>query len=125
MSKRKTPAQALEEFLSYYDECVLEYKYACDKVAEEEKRLQDFLHEMEFAKDRNERNRIATSLQQSRRTRRINKDMAKMNEKLVKFFEDQKNRDTLNRLRQLLGQQRKEEEYLLGERTYKPRAGMR
>ena len=55
----------------------------------------------------------------------INKDMAKMNEKLVKFFEDQKNRDTLNRLRQLLGQQRKEEEYLLGERTYKPRAGMR
>ena len=99
--------------------------YACDKVVEEDKRLQDFLHEMEFAKDRNERNRIATSLQQSRRTRRINKDMAKMNEKLVKFFEDQKNRDTLNRLRQLLGQQRKEEEYLLGERTYKPRAGMR
>ena len=125
MSKRKTPAQALEEFLSYYDESILEYRYACDKVVEEDKRLQDFLHEMEFAKDRNERNRIATSLQQSRRTRRINKDMAKMNEKLVKFFEDQKNRDTLNRLRQLLGQQRKEEEYLLGERTYKPRAGMR
>ena len=113
MSKRKTPAQALEEFLSYYDESILEYRYACDKVVEEDKRLQDFLHEM------------ATSLQQSRRTRRINKDMAKMNEKLVKFFEDQKNRDTLNRLRQLLGQQRKEEEYLLGERTYKPRAGMR
>ena len=125
MSKRKTPAQALEEFLSYYDESILEYRYACDKVVEEDKRLQDFLHEMEFAKDRNERNRIATSLQQSRRTRRINKDMAKMNEKLVKFFEDQKNRDTINRLRQLLGQQRKEEEYLLGERTYKPRAGMR
>ena len=66
MSKRKTPAQALEEFLSYYDESILEYRYACDKVVEEDKRLQDFLHEMEFAKDRNERNRIATSLQQSR-----------------------------------------------------------
>ena len=103
MSKRKTPAQALEEFLSYYDECTLEYRYACDKVVEEDKRLQDFLHEMEFAKDRNERNRIAASLQQSRRTRRINKDMAKMDEKLVKFFEDQKNRDTLNRLRQFWG----------------------
>ena len=49
MSKRKTPAQALEEFLSYYDESTLEYKYACDKVTEEEKRPQDFLHEMEFA----------------------------------------------------------------------------
>lgn len=52
MSKRKTPAQALEEFLSYYDESILEYRYACDKVVEEDKRLQDFLHEMEFAKDR-------------------------------------------------------------------------
>ena len=50
MSKRKTPAQALEEFLSYYDECTLEYRYACDKVVEEDKRLQDFLHEMEFAR---------------------------------------------------------------------------
>ena len=76
---------------------------------------------MEFAKDRSERNKVATRLQQSRKSRRNNKDLVKMNEKLVKFFEDQKNRDTLNRLRQLLGQQRKEEEYLLGERTYKPR----
>ena len=41
----------------------------------------------------------------------------------VKFFEEQKNRDTLNRMRQLLGQQRKEEEYLDGERVYKPRVG--
>ena len=49
MSKRKTPAQALEEFLSYYDESILEYRYACDKVVEGDKRLQDFLHEMEFA----------------------------------------------------------------------------
>lgn len=65
MSKRKTPAQALEEFLSYYDESILEYRYACDKVVEEDKRLQDFLHEMEFAKDRNERNRNATSLQRA------------------------------------------------------------
>lgn len=90
-------------------------------VSEEDKRLQDLLHAMEFAKDRAERNKVATRLQQSRKTRRNNKDLVKMNEKLVKFFEDQKNRDTLNRLRQLLGQQRKEEEYLLGERTYKPR----
>lgn len=31
------------------------------------------------------------------------------------------NRKILNKLRQLLGRQRKEEEYLEGERTYKPR----
>jgi hypothetical protein len=123
--KKRTPAEALEDFLNYYDSSVLEYRYACDMVSEEDKRLQDLLHAMEFAKDRSERNKVATRLQQSRKSRRNNKDLVKMNEKLVKFFEDQKNRDTLNRLRQLLGQQRKEEEYLLGERTYKPRAGMR
>ena len=123
--KKRTPAEALEDFLNYYDSSVLEYRYACDMVSEEDKRLQDLLHAMEFAKDRSERNKVATRLKQSRKSRRNNKDLVKMNEKLVKFFEDQKNRDTLNRLRQLLGQQRKEEEYLLGERTYKPRAGMR
>ena len=119
--KKRTPAEALEDFLNYYDSSVLEYRYACDMVSEEDKRLQDLLHAMEFAKDRSERNKVATRLQQSRKSRRNNKDLVKMNEKLVKFFEDQKNRDTLNRLRQLLGQQRKEEESLLGERTYKPR----
>ena len=61
------------------------------------RRLQDLVHAMEFAVDKSER--------------------------IVKFFEEQKNRDTLNRMRQLLGQQRKEEEYLDGERVYKPRVG--
>ena len=92
-------------------------------VGEEDKRLQDLLHEMEFAKDKVERNRVATKLQRSRRNRRENKDIVLMNEKVVEFFNEPKNRDTLNRMRQLLGQQRKEEEYLMGERTYIPRAG--
>ena len=68
-----------------------------------------------------ERNRAATRLQQSRRTRRKNKDIVLMDEKLVKFFEDQNHRATLNKMRQLHGQQRKTEEYLQGERVYKPR----
>lgn len=90
---------------------------------EEDRRLQDLVHAMEFAVDKSERNRVATKLQQSRKYRRQNKDIVKRNERIVKFFEEQKNRDTLNRMRQLLGQQRKEEEYLDGERAYKPRVG--
>lgn len=118
-----SPAIELETFLNCIDRCVQEYRFAYDAVSEEDKRLQDLLHEMEFAVDKAERNRVATKLQHSRRNRRENKDVVKRNEKIVKFFEDQKNRDTLNRMRQLLGQQRKEEEYLNGERTYIPRAG--
>ena len=121
MGKESSPAKALEEFLNAVAASKQEYQYAYDAVNEEDRRLQDLLHEMEFAPNKAERNRSAIKLQQSRRRRREYKDIVKKNEKLVKFFEEQKNRETLNRMRQLLGQQRKEEEYLASERTYKPR----
>ena len=119
--KQRSPAEALEDFLNYVDAAASEYRGAYDAVNTEDRRLQDLLHEMEFASDKNERNRTATKLQQSRKLRRENKDVVKRNERLVKFFEEQRNRDTLNRMRQLLGQQRKEEEYLNSERIYKKR----
>ena len=102
--KQRSPAEALEDFLNYVDDAASEYRGAYDAVNTEDRRLQDLLHEMEFAADKNERNRTATKLQQSRKLRRENKDVVKRNERLVKFFEEQKNRDTLNRMRQLLGQ---------------------
>lgn len=121
MGKKTSPAEELTEFLNYIDAAAQEYRYAYDIVNEEDRRLQDLLHEMEFAEDRTERNRVAARLQKSRRLRRENKDIVQKNERLVKFFEDQKNRETLNRMRQLLGQQRKEEEFLKSKRIYKPR----
>ena len=63
----------------------------------------------------------AGKLRESRRIRRENKDEAKLYEQVVRFFEDQANRRTLNQMKQLLGRQRREEEYLFGEREYKPR----
>lgn len=120
--KIRTPAQQLEEFLNFVDQCYADYRYAYEAVNEEDKRLQDLLHEMEFAPDKAERNRVATKLQNSRKERRRNKDIVKLNEQAVKFFDEKGHRDTLNKMRQLLGRQRKEEEYLFGERVYKPRA---
>lgn len=119
--KIRTPAQQLEEFLHFIDQCYADYQSAQAAVGQEDKRLQDLLHEMEFAQDKAERNRVATRLQNSRRERRRNKDMVKLNEQVVRFFDEKAGRDTLNRMRQLLGRQRKEEEYLFGEREYKPR----
>jgi len=121
MEKQKKPSEELAAFLNFVDSCTQEYWWACDGVSEEDKRLQDLLHAMEFASDKAERNRVATKLQISRRTRWTRKDLVKRDERIVKFFEEPENRKTLNRMRQLLGQQRKEEEYLEGERTYKPR----
>lgn len=118
----RTPAESLEEFLNVVDHCYQEYQMAQEAVSREDKRLQDLLHELEFAKEKGERNRVATKFQSSRRERRKHKDIIKRNELVVKFFEEKPHRDTLNKLRQLLGRQRKEEEYLSSERIYKPRA---
>lgn len=119
--RQKTPAEKLKEFLDFVDRCHVEYQVAYDAVNMEDKRVQDFLHEIEFAPDKAERNRIATKLQGSRRERRRNKDIVQKNELIVKFFEEKSHRDTLNKLKQLLGRQRREEEYLASDRTYKPR----
>lgn len=121
MAKEIEPSRHLEDFLNFLDQCAREYRYASDNMATEDKRLQDLLHELEFAVDKAERNRVATSLQRSRRERRRSKDKVKLYERIVKFTEDQNNRRTINLLRQLLGQQRKEEEYLRSNRTYKKR----
>lgn len=108
--------------MKFVDQCYQEYQMAQEAVSREDKRLQDLLHELEFAKEKGERNRVATKFQRSRRERRKYKDIIKRNELVVKFFEEKPHRDTLNKLRQLLGRQRKEEEYLSSERIYKPRA---
>lgn len=70
MSKQeKNPSEVLSEFLSYIDRIRYDYKAAHDVVKREEKRLQDLLHELEFAEGENEKRRAGTKLQQSRRIR--------------------------------------------------------
>lgn len=119
--QKKNPSDQLAEFLNFVDRCHAAYRLSYDGVNGEDRRLQDLLHEIEFAIDKAERNRVATKLQHSRRERRQNKDIVKLYEQVVRFFEDQNNRRTLNQMRQLLGRQRKEEEYLFSDREYKPR----
>ena len=121
MKKDPSPSEQLTEFLNYLDRLSAEYKCAADVVKQEERKLQDFVHAMEFAADKAERNRVATQLHNSRKLRRANKDIVMRDELIVNFFEEQENRKVLNKLRQLLGRQRKQEEFLASDRVYKPR----
>lgn len=119
--KFKSPAEQLTDFLNFIDQCMTEYRIAADIVGEEDKRLQDLLHELEFSEGESQKNKTATKLKHSRKLRRENKDIVKRYELIVNFFEEQNNRNTLNKMRQLLGRQRKEEEFLSSKRIYKPR----
>ena len=70
----RDPSEILTDFLNYIDCCRAGYQAAQDAVRKEERRLQDLLHELEFAENENEKRRAATKLQQSRRERRKQKD---------------------------------------------------
>ena len=109
-----SPSEQLTNFLNFIDASERAYQTAWDEIKLEEKRLQDLLHEIELASCAAERNRAAASLQKSRQRRRENKDVALL-------YKDKGHRDTLNRMRQLLGRQRKEEDYLQKNRIYHPR----
>lgn len=122
MSKaEKAPSEALSEFLAYIDRIRYDYKAAHDAVKKEEKRLQDLLHDIEFAEGENEKRRAGTRLQQSRRNRRRKKDEMMSLELVVQFFDEPTQKSTINKMRQLLGKQRKQEEFLNGERHYNKR----
>lgn len=122
MDKReKEPSEVLSDFLNYIERIRYEYKAAQEAVKIEDMRLQDLLHEMEFAEDKAARNRVATKLQRSRRERRHQKDEMMRRELVVQFFDDPTPKSTINKMRQILGRQRKQEEYLNGERHYNKR----
>jgi len=122
MKKVMSPAEQLTEFLNFVDRCTTEYRLACDTVSEEDKRLQDLLHGIEFSENRSEADKELTKLRRSRKVRREYKDAVKRYQLIVEFFNDQNNKSTLNKMRQLLGRQRREEEFLNSKRVYKPRA---
>lgn len=117
----KEPSEVLSEFLAYIDRIRYDYKAAHDAVKKEEKRLQDLLHDIEFAEGENEKRRAGTRLQQSRRSRRRKKDEMMRLELVVQFFDEPAQKSTINKMRQLLGKQRKQEEFLNGERHYNKR----
>lgn len=119
--KKKEPSEVLADFLNYIDRIRYEYKAAEDAMKTEDKRLQDLLHELEFAEDKAARNRVATKLQRSRRERRHQKDEMMRLELIVQFFDEQTPKTTVNKMRQILGRQRKQEEFLNGERHYNKR----
>ncbi len=122
MKNDQMPSELLSSFLAFIDQVSKEYRLASDEVGKEDKKVQDYIHMIEFAQDKAERNRNATALQRSRRYRREQKDKTILYGEIVKFFEDPSNRRCLNNLKQLLGRQRKEEEYLKSDRIYHKRA---
>lgn len=112
------PSRQLDTFIRFVRMCQEEYKAAFDSVGEQDKRLQDLLHAVEFAADKYELHGEALRLWESRKARRENKDRAVLYSEVAQFFQDTQGQKILNQLSQLLGRQRKQEQYLEGHREY-------
>lgn len=117
----KNPSEIISEFLNFLEYGKTAYECAYSDVGKEDSKVQTFLHDMEFAPNKAERNKIATRLQQSRRLRRKAKDRAQLYENIHKFFTDKQNQNFLKALRRLQNEQKAMEKYLFGNREFKNR----
>lgn len=117
----KKPSEIITEFLNFLESAKNEYESAYADVGMEEKKEQTFLHDLEFAPNKNERNKVATRFQHSRRIRRKAKDRAKLYEHIHNFYTDKQNHNLLKALRRLQNEQITEEKYLFGNREFKNR----
>ncbi len=117
----RRPSEIITEFLNFLESSSREQESAYSAVGEEDKRVQTFLHDIEFAPNKNERNKICTRLQQSRRARRKAKDRAMLYENIHKFYADKQNQNMVKALRRLQNEQSTVEKYLFGNREFKKR----
>lgn len=122
--KKKTepkPSEVIKEFLDYLAYCQKEYQSACTEMFAEDKKHQDFVHAIEFENNVKERSKIATQFNISRNKRRKAKDKSIKFERTAKFYSDKANKPFIDKLRSMVKDQSKEEEWLESERIYKQR----
>lgn len=123
MDNQRKPSEIIEDFLAFLESANSEH-IECGKIVDVcEKRNIDYLHDMEFAKDKGQRNKIATKIHQNQKTRRAAKDRKMELEKTAAFFVDSGNKAFIGKLKRLLKDQRDTEKYLENERTYTRRVG--
>jgi hypothetical protein len=117
------PSEVIKAFLDYLADCQKEYHASCTEMFAEDKKHQDFVHAIEFENNSKERSKIATQFNISRNKRRAAKDRSLELERVAKFYSDKGNKPFIDKLRSMVKEQKKEEEWLEGERTYYPRGG--
>ncbi|MFR2773229.1 MAG: hypothetical protein ACLTF1_10015 [Clostridium sp.] len=115
------PSKQLESFIKFAEDCQENYSIFYSCVGDEDKRLQDLLHALEFTDNKYDMHNEALKLWMSRRERRVKKDAALLNREIAEYFQEGNGKKFLNELRQLLGRQRKAEQYLEGHREYRKR----
>lgn len=121
MSDRKKPSEITQEFVEFLEESKKLYEFAKKKCGEYDsmERHIYWAHKFEFAKDKNERNRLGTAFQRERQDRRRYKNICDEYKVLIGFINSDNNKGALKRMKGMIEAQKREEEYVSNERVYK------
>lgn len=94
MSDRKKPSEITREFVNFLEESKALYESAKKKVEEYDsiERHIYWAHKFEFAKDKGERNRLATAFQKERQERRRYKNIFDEYKVLICFINSDNNK---------------------------------
>lgn len=109
-------------FLDWLKEMDELQKSSWEIVIEEDAKNQDFFHEMEFETNNKKRSVIATRLHNSRVRRREAKDISKKLKPISDYIKEATARSHIKHLKKMAGDLKAAEDFVNGERTYKPRA---
>lgn len=108
----KNPSEYITEFLNFLSSVESSYNFCLSEMKRQEQLTQDYLHSLELDDLRyEERNKVATKLAINRKDRRYYKDRVEEYEPIIKFLNEQKNKNVVNQLKQVLGGCRKAEGY--------------
>jgi hypothetical protein len=108
----KNPSEYISEFLNFLSSVESSYNFCLAEMKRQEQLTQDYLHSLELDDLRyDERNKVATKLAMNRKDRRYYKDRVEEYEPIIKFLNDQKNKQVIKQLTQVLGEVRRQEQY--------------
>ena len=118
----RKPSEIIQDFIDLIDNSHAEFNDSKSKVDDFNSKTYVWTHQLEDCKNKQERNKLATSWQKELKERRKEKDRKNLWEKIHNFGTDVSNKAFLKKLRHLVQEQRKVEEYLetpYEEREYK------
>lgn len=122
MKDERTPSEIISEFILLLDNASALYNFCKAEVEKYDESTLNWVHQIENGKTAEERSKIATAFHNERIERRKCKDTMLMYEKVHRFVGEELNRGTIKRLKTLLEQQKRTEEYIADEgKTYKSR----
>ena len=108
----KKPSEYITEFLNFCCEAQTQHRIYGEEVNNQDKLTHDYLHKLELGELKSgERSKVATKLAVNRKDRRYYKDRVEEYEPIIKFLNDQRNKQVIKQLTQVLGDVRKQEQY--------------